>query len=183
MNNILFVSHCVINEFSKVVSFKTPEEYEYDLMDFLKFIHEENIGIVQLPCPEMHCYGLKRWGHVKEQFDHPHYRDECRKMFKPYLNQIIEYRNNGDNVLGIMGIFGSPSCGVFNTCVGDWYGEIGSNENLDGMISTIKRIDGSGVFIEVIERILEEECLKLPLFEYNKKTLDETMKMIKENKR
>lgn len=180
MENILFISHCTINSYSKVVSFKEAEEYEYELKDFLDFIYEKDIGIVQLPCPEMHCYGLRRWGHVKEQFDHPHYRKECRKLVEPITDQIIQYESNGFNVIGIMGMFGSPSCGVTNTCSGNWYGELGSNENLELMLSTVDRVGGMGIFMEEIKKILEEKELKIPLLEYNKKYLDRTIKEVKD---
>lgn len=63
---IAIISHCIINQNSVVKG-----EYK-DInifFPFIKKLFEENIGILQLPCPETECYGLRRWGHVKEQFD------------------------------------------------------------------------------------------------------------------
>ncbi len=81
---------------------------------------DNNISIIQLPCPEITYYGVKRWGHVKDQFDTTHFRKHCRQLFSIYLEQIEEYINNGYEILGIVGIEGSPTCGVNKTCVGKW---------------------------------------------------------------
>lgn len=178
MKNILFVSHCIVNRYSKVVSFKEKEEYEYNLKDLLNLIYEKDIGLVQLGCPEMQCYGLKRWGHVREQFDHPHYRKECQKLAVSLVDQIIEYRKNDINIIGILGIMGSPSCGVKHTCSGNWYGEIGSNKNLDAMISTVKLVEGQGIFTEEIRSSLEKENIEVDFLEYNKKHVDKLIEEI-----
>ena len=139
---------------------------------------ENNIGIIQLPCPETTCYGLKRWGHVKDQFNHPHYRKMCRKLFEPYLDQIIEYKSNDFQIVAILGIFGSPTCGVNKTCIGDWGGEIGSNPNLGETLSTISSIDSSGIFIEEINKILDKNNLDIPLIDFNKENLELTIESI-----
>lgn len=37
-----------------------------------KFMHkaiDQEVQIIQLPCPEFTLYGPKRWGHVSNQFD------------------------------------------------------------------------------------------------------------------
>ena len=68
---IAVLSHCILNQNAVVKG-----EYK-DMNVFLPFVKklfEDNIGILQLPCPETECYGLKRWGHVKEQFDNTGYK-------------------------------------------------------------------------------------------------------------
>lgn len=63
---IIILSHCILNEYSKVKGYDKDENYEPNTLDFMKMLMENNIGIIQLPCPETTCYGLKRWGHVKD---------------------------------------------------------------------------------------------------------------------
>lgn len=177
---VVILSHCVLNEHSKVKSWKEDENNkEYNLIDFLTILSKNNIGIVQLPCPEMTCYGLKRWGHVKEQFDHPHYRKLCRSLFEPILDQIIEYRANGVEVLSLVGIYGSPTCGVNKTCIGQWGGEIGSNPDLQGTIGNVYGIDDMGILIEEIKKIFKDNDLDIPMIDYNKNNLEITINEMK----
>lgn len=52
---------------------------------------EQGIQLVQLPCPEFTLYGPKRWGHTREQFDNPFFREHCRKILSPVLTQMKAY--------------------------------------------------------------------------------------------
>lgn len=166
-NKIILVSHCILNVNSKVESFIKEFEREEARKELLKLIIENNISIIQLPCPEQIMYGSKRWGHVKDQFDTPHFRRICREEFKTYLYQIQEYINNGHEILGILGIDGSPSCGVSLTCRGEWGGELGSNKNLSRTIDSIIYTEEKGIFIEEIESMLGEKDIKLDIFGFS----------------
>lgn len=179
-NKVIILSHCVLNEYSKVKKWEDEKETELTTMDFLKFLLDNNIGIIQLPCPELVGYGLNRWGQVKEQYDHPHYRRTCRKLFEPVLDQILEYESNGFHVISLMGIYGSPTCGVSKTCSGQWGGEIGSNPDIEKTINTVSSIDGSGVFIEEITKVFKENKLDIPMIDFNKNELSNTIKGIEE---
>lgn len=177
VKKVILLSHCVINEKSKVKKFEINPPG--DIKEFINLLIDNEIGIIQLPCPEMFCYGLKRWGHVKEQFDTPHYREICRELFQPYLEQIKEYIANGYEIIGLIGIEGSPSCGIYKTCSGKWGGELGGNPYLQDTINTITLADESGVFIEEIKNILSENNISFPFIDYNKNEIDVFMKRIK----
>ena len=120
MKKIIFVSHCILNTASKVVLYnQTDMDAEENLRK--KFMHkaiDQEVQIIQLPCPEFTLYGPKRWGHVSNQFDNTFFRDHCRKILAPCIQQLKEYLANEDwfEVLGIVGVDGSPSCGVDYTC-------------------------------------------------------------------
>ena len=78
---LLLVSHCILNVRSKIqyaVEFETEEERNRKA--FLKKVIEEDIQLIQLPCPEFLMYGGRRWGHSSEQFDNPIFRRQARKM-------------------------------------------------------------------------------------------------------
>ena len=81
MKKIIFVSHCILNTASKVVLYnQTDMDAEENLRK--KFMHkaiDQEVQIIQLPCPEFTLYGPKRWGHVSNQFDNTFFRDHCRK--------------------------------------------------------------------------------------------------------
>ena len=110
---LIIVSHCILNQNSVVLP------YAREMKVFKKFIAdklEENMGILQLPCPEMNLYGLKRWGHVKDQFEHSGFINPCDEEIEKFIDIIKDYKKNGYEIQGIYGIKGSPSCGVSLTC-------------------------------------------------------------------
>ncbi|NEZ75342.1 DUF523 domain-containing protein [Clostridium botulinum] len=176
---IIFLSHCILNKSSKVKYYEEEKNREKDekIRKFLKLLMDNNISIIQLPCPELTCYGIKRWGHVKDQFDTPHFRKHCRQLFSIYLEQIEEYINNGYEILGIVGIEGSPTCGVNKTCVGKWGGELSSNNYLQSIIGTIKKVNERGVFMEEIKKILEEKQLNINVIGLDETNIENIYKL------
>lgn len=162
---IVIIAHCILNCNAKVEGLATYEGSEKNLLGYLI---AKGYGIMQLPCPEMAAYGIKRWGQVKEQYDNVHYRENCRNIFKPTLNQIIDYGKAGYEIKCIIGIDGSPSCGVSRTCSSDsWGGEVGSQYGILEKAADVKMIDQSGIFIEEIKKILDEHSIKIPFLAVN----------------
>lgn len=151
---IVILCHCILNANSKVEGLSIYKGVQNNLVNFLM---EEGYGIIQLPCPEITLYGIKRWGHVKEQFDTPYFREHCRNIFMPYLNQIMDYVKNGYKIHAVIGIDGSPSCGVNKTCSSPkWGGEVGMEFGINDKINDLKIIQGKGIFIEEIENLLNQ---------------------------
>lgn len=163
MKKIIFVSHCILNTSSKVVMYNTleMEKEENARKSFLKYCIDNDIQIIQLPCPEFTLYGSKRWGHVSNQFDNPFFRKHCRKILMPIIDQLKEYLNNNESfeVLGIMGINGSPSCGVEFTCSGDWFGSFEERKDLDKTLSTASIKYDKGIFMDELNKLLNENNL------------------------
>ena len=86
---IVFVSHCALNTAAKVQRSAQEGEQEEKLRrEFLHRVVDQGIQLIQLPCPEFTLYGASRWGHVKEQFDNPFFRDHCRKILQPIIQQM-----------------------------------------------------------------------------------------------
>lgn len=159
---IAIISHCIINQNSVVKG-----EYK-DInifFPFIKKLFEENIGILQLPCPEIECYGLRRWGHVKEQFDNCGYRKYVEKIVNSFVDIIKEYINNGYEIVGIYGIAGSPSCGVNLTCSANWEGEISLYKDKEDIVSRIKMINESGIFMEIFKSVLDKNKINIPFYD------------------
>lgn len=128
---------------------------------------------MQLPCPEFLLYGSRRWGHASSQFDTPFFRKECEKMLEPFVMQWKEYSAFPDRfeIIGIVGIDGSPSCGINATYDGDWGGEFQDMDRVKKAVGTLKRKERSGIFMEVLKEMMEKEELYIPM--YSMKTFPE----------
>lgn len=68
-----------------------------------------------MPCPELTYAGLLRPSQTKEQYDTPAFRRHCRQIASSTADQVEEYVRNGFKVLAILGVEGSPTCGVEET--------------------------------------------------------------------
>ena len=164
MKKIVFVSHCILNTASKVVLYNQEEiDAEEALRKrFMREVIDKEIQVIQLPCPEFTLYGAKRWGHVSDQFDNVFFRSHCRKILAPIIEQLKEYLANEDffEVLGIVGVDGSPSCGVDYTCKANWYGSFECREGLEETLAECRLVKQPGVFMDTLKTMLTEEGLE-----------------------
>ena len=167
MKRILVVTHCILNRASKVKSYNIEEiNKENELRkELLKEVFEKDIELLQLPCPEFTMYGAKRWGHVKDQFDNPFFRKNCEEILNPIIEQLKEYNNNKDRfqILGIVSVEGSPSCGYNLTCKGNYGGELGGCSNLQEKIESIVMVNEAGVFMEELKILLDKNDLHMDI--------------------
>lgn len=163
MKKVIFVSHCILNTASKVVLYNQEEIDAEEALrkEFMKKAIDGDVQIIQLPCPEFTLYGAKRWGHVSDQFNNVFFRKHCRKVLTPIMDQLQEYLGNEDffEVLGFVGIDGSPSCGVDYTCRGNWYGSFECRTDLDEALATCRLEKGPGVLFAVLKEMIEEAGL------------------------
>ncbi len=148
---VVLVAHCLLNQNSVVKGLARRKAMVKELVDLLD---EYGVGIIQLPCPELLYCGLRRWWMTREQYDNPGFKRFCRELISAVVDYLVEYARNGIEVLGLIGIAGSPSCGVHVTSTG-WSGGDPSKAGAS------RRISGQGVFIEVLLRVLEEHGIKL----------------------
>lgn len=167
MKEILIVSHCILNTASKVAQDESMLAEEYKMRDeLLRLIIRRGIQVIQLPCPEFRLYGSRRWGHVKDQFMHPHFRRESDAILAPVLDEIEEYLTYPEefNVIGIVSVEGSPSCGYRQTCSADWKGEILASDGSSAVDAGSLRITNEpGAFMEAVENGLSERELGIPI--------------------
>lgn len=167
MEKILVVSHCILNKASKVKGYNMEEMEEENQLrkELLKEVFDKDIELLQLPCPEFIMYGSKRWGHVKNQFDNPFFRKNCEEILNPIIEQLKEYSNNKDRfqILGIVSVEGSPSCGYNLTCKGNYGGELGGCSNLQEKIESIVMVNEAGVFMEELKILLDKNDLHMDI--------------------
>ncbi len=141
---ILVLAHCLQNPFTRVKG-----------LEPLAFRPEG--PTIQLPCPEALYLGLDRWAATKNQLDIPEFRRFCRSLITPYADLLEMLFCRGIRIK-IIGIAGSPSCGVATTSSGYAGGRVREAEHA--------RVSGRGVFMEELLAELERrrvvfECEEL----------------------
>ena len=164
---IIFLAHCILNVNSKVGGLASYPAMVRGLVDFLA---DRDVGMIQLPCPETEILGVQRWGHVKDQLSHPFFSDGCARLLASSVRQAAMYQEQGYTLLGIVGVDGSPSCGVKKTCrSGQWGGDFLDSEETWKKVETLKWAKEPGIFMETFQKMLAEK--KIPLKFYG---LDES---------
>jgi len=106
---IVVVAHCILNQNSRVQGIAY---YPGMINEIVDVIRKHEVGIIQMPCPELTYAGLLRPSQTREQYDTPAYRRHCRQIASSTADQIQEYGRNGFKVLAILGVEGSPTCGI-----------------------------------------------------------------------
>jgi predicted secreted protein len=155
-NKVALVAHCLLNQNAKVNGFAFFPAMIKPLIDIL---HNNNFGVIQLPCPETTFSGTRRWWYVREQYDTPGYRAHCRRILDPIISQIVEYQKEGHKVV-IIGLDGSPSCGV--RCSGTSKNWGGPPKIPDEQMTNYPLTNKPGVFIEELTSKINEAGTKMP---------------------
>ncbi len=137
---IRVVAHCLLNPSTRVKGLK-PVEF-----------HPEGEGpLIQLPCPESLYMGLDRWAVTRNQLDVPEFRRFCRSLITHYADLLEMLARQGARIK-ILGVAGSPSCGISTTTAGYQGGRVKEAHH--------EHVSGSGVFME--ELLAELKRRKVP---------------------
>jgi predicted secreted protein len=145
--NLVLVAHCVLNQNS--ISDGTAD-YPGSIEEVVSLLLRYQVGILQLPCPELNCLGLDRGDvrgaerpviventRIRDVIERPEAHRRLRTLVGPLVYQIKEYRRHGFTILGIVGIDRSPSCCVATTSIAN------------------REAAGRGVFMEELHRELD----------------------------
>ncbi len=166
---VVLIAHCLLNQNSIVLGLARRKAMVKEL---LELFDKYGLGVIQLPCPEiLHC-GLRRWWMTKEQYDNPGFRSLCLKLSEQVVQYLIEYRRNGVKIIGLIGVAGSPSCGVNTTCTG-WRG------GRPSVRYPLKRVEGQGVFMEILlDSLKSRNVLPKVVVEYDYDNAEKSLKLI-----
>jgi predicted secreted protein len=180
---VVFLSHCILNENTRYLGGACRQGC---VREILQQCLDKGIGIVQMPCPEqaawggvlkrrlLALYGAKRVPRALLPIALRYTRFVYRRLARSVAAQLEDYVASGFSVLGIVGIDGSPSCGVRKTL------------DLRGAMRTILRLEpntisveqqnslvrsnaqsGRGIFVEELERDLKRRGLQIPLLAHD----------------
>ena len=155
---IAIVAHCLLNQNAKPY---LRARFSGIVAPVLDALIEEEFALFQLPCPEVAFAGLHRFSQVIEQYDTPKYREHCRDLSIHVLNQIEHYVRKSYKMI-IVGIDGSPSCGIhFTGSSADWKGY----PKLAPISDEYPVREGEGVFIQELRKEFDSRGLTfLPAF-------------------
>jgi predicted secreted protein len=126
---VVFLSHCLLNHNVRYIGGAEREAGVRPLVD--RYI-ADGIGICQMPCPEQRAWGgvLKRRMLIAYGAGGTWRSPLVRALFRPFMaharrvyqrlardvaTEIADYHNSGLEPVGVIGIAGSPSCGVRTT--------------------------------------------------------------------
>ena len=126
---VIFLAHCLLNQ--NAISDGTAV-YPAAFKDVLRLLMDAEVGVVQLPCPELCCLGLDRGDErgaerpvtaentrIRREMQRGEPARRLEALVGYAMYQFEEYRRHGFEILGIVGVNRSPSCGVETTSDND----------------------------------------------------------------
>ena len=140
---VIFISHCWLN-----INTRFPEGCAFAgaNVPLIRTLLDSGLGIIQMPCPEYEVLGLEKvlYGVV--------IKDEVRAGFRKYaaivVKQMQDYLAMGFDVVGVLGMNPSPSCGV-DAAKGKGT-MLGTNRD-------ISEHQESGIFIDELRSLMAEK--------------------------
>jgi len=157
---IIFISHCIFNQNAKAVG---KEKSSGSIRELVDILSESDVGVVQLPCPQISFNGgngIGRPPSTKDSYDKKAYRTHCRKLAKDILIHIEKYLRANYNVLGILGVEFSPTCAVYQLENGKKIGP------------------GKGIFTEELENEMRKKNFQVPIVGANLNSLFATIEKV-----
>ena len=152
---ILLVAHCVLNQNAKI---DRCAHYPGMIKELVEIFADAGVGLIQMPCPELLYLGLDRQAEagapatveVEDTRVAWRMREDpaqalCGKIVNGLIYQLEEYRKHGFTLVGLVGINGSPTCGVETA----W-----SND---------QETPGPGVFIQRLKEELDKKGFLLTM--------------------
>ena len=152
---VIFLAHCLLNQ--NAISDGTavcPAAFG----ELIQLLLDHEVGVVQMPCPELCCLGLDRGDpqgaerpvvventRIRAALGAPEAAAQLDRLMDHVMLQIREYRRHGFTVVGIVGVNRSPSCGVDTTSDRD------------------RELPGQGVFLARLTAALDTAGLSIPV--------------------
>lgn len=146
---LVIVIECILNQNSRDFGAAT---YPSMNKDILRLCMMYNVGIFQIPCPEMAFLGLfrerKKGQSIRDALNTEAGWDFCKKLSIEIVNRIQDYRKNKNKILAVLGGNPeSPGCAIHI-----------EQSNKDTQSLTEK----SGIFMKEFHKELLKRNIKIP---------------------
>jgi len=186
----VFLSHCLLDENTRYLGGACRR---CCVREVVEQCMDRGIGMRQMPCPErvvwggvlkrrmLALYGLERRSALGGALARRllpvvlrHVRRRYRAIARRVANEIDDDLRSGISVVGIVGIDGSPTCGVQRTL--DVTSAVRSMTRLDPTALTVEQqnelvrhhaVPGRGMFIEELARALAARHIVLPFLAHD----------------
>ncbi|HID90858.1 TPA: DUF523 domain-containing protein [Candidatus Bathyarchaeota archaeon] len=158
---LVFVAHCILNQ-NTAASGLVKEEYPCAVWDLLDLCKARGVGVEQLPCPEFLLVGYPRDARTKTEYEKEGLRVLCSALAGEVADRIARFRRAGLNVVGIVGVARSPSCGVREVYVGPSRG-------------AQRLAREPGIFVEELQRELGRRGISVPFLEWDFRGKEEAL--------
>jgi predicted secreted protein len=116
---IIFMSHCIINQHARAKGVKNKLAGKAIVEPILDLIKSYNVGIIQLPCPEIKYEGLIRNACGKDKYNNSSFISICKDYAQDVRFLVNQYGNAGYFIVGFIGVDYSPTCGITFTSLGN----------------------------------------------------------------
>ena len=144
---IILISHCLLNQNARPLG---GEKYSGIVKELLELFSESGVGVIQIPCPQLEFNeGLNRKSKTKESYENNGFRLKCQKLSLNMIQTIQKYLDKGYEILGILGVEQSTTCGVYQIQNGK------------------RSVPGKGIFIEELEKEMEKKNFQVPIIGVN----------------
>lgn len=147
---VVFVSHCILNQNVRDKKFSGTK-------DLIELFTGSDVGIIQLPCPEVESNRVLN-NKINEECGN--YREYCREISVKILKTIRKYLDAEFKVVGILGIEFSPICGVHRINNGK------------------KVVPGKGILIEELENEMQKQRFQVPIIATNLNNIFPTLERV-----
>lgn len=147
----VFVSHCLLAQ--GVMAEGVVKQFPGPVRPLLEFCLENDINIMQMPCPETLCAagGLGRSPHGKGWYEANGLRETSREIADGQADYMEALKSSGYEILGIVGVDFSPACGV-------------------SYLNRGRRIvKDQGIYVEELRAALTERNLEVPFVGFHQR--------------
>ena len=141
---IALVAHCILNQNSRVFGLA---ERSSAIVGIVEFLMCNDMGIIQMPCPELTYAGILRKSQTKDEYNNIMFRNHCRKIAEEIIEQVQEYSKGKIKTRIIISVDGSPSRGITD----------------------------SGILIEELRSMLKKKGLTVPFYGIRYERLSEDL--------
>jgi predicted secreted protein len=156
---IVFISHCLLNMNTKAKGkARWPALAPLLLERFSKY----ELGIEQMPCPELGIFDVERERATKEMYDTPDFRKVCSGYANFVTKEIEKFQKAGIKVMAIVGIAGSPTCGA-------------KIINAGKTTKVAKRVLGQGIFVEELQKAFKSKNIEIPFVDFDHRDMHRSL--------
>ena len=108
------VINCILNHNARDEGWARYPGINHEVIDILR---KYEMGVIQMPCPEMVCLGVLRKREdgvsIRNILDTPEGRSRCEELSISVVETIEEFQRNGYSVVAVLGgDVESPGCAV-----------------------------------------------------------------------